>query len=364
MEAMHADTKYYIACSAVPALRSTRFFRLMSLCSGAEQVWNASVTTLCQAGCERQTAEMIIAQRSAIDPDALVEKIFALGISVVTCEDEAYPLLLRQIPARPYVLYYQGKLPLHGMHCIGIVGTRRTTEYGVQATQHLVRDLTRAEFCIVSGLARGIDSLVHKGCLEAGGITVAVLGTGVDTMSIYPRMNRYLAGEIIERGGCVVSEYPPGTAVQAYHFPARNRIISGMSKGIIVVEAPQRSGALITARHALDQNRDIFAVPGSIYNPMSEGPNGLIKQGAIPVTSSLDICEHYEMKQQGTQQRIIMGENDAERLLLGILSHEPHTIDELCRMCHLDTKSVASTLLIMEVKRMVRNIGAMRYVKI
>ncbi len=361
---MHVEAKYYAACSAIPALHSTRFFRLLSLCSSVEHVWNTSISELCEAGCERETAEMIVAKRKAIDPDRFLSAILSQGVNMVTCEDADYPLLLRQIPSRPYILFYRGTLVPLSMQCIGIVGTRKVTSYGAQVSQQLSRDLSRSGFCIVSGLCRGIDGLAHTACLEVDGKTIAVLGTGVDETSVYPRMHRGLAQRCIEQGGCVISEYPPGTAVQAYHFPARNRIISGLSRGIIVVEAPQKSGALITARHALDQNRDVFAVPGSIYNPMSVGPNGLIRQGAIPITQAADVCEYYEIPQEVGQQRIIMCENDTERMLLRMISHEPHTIDELCRMCNLDTKIAASTLIIMEMKRMVRNIGAMRYVKI
>lgn len=355
--------RYYAACGAIRGLTSVRFFRLMHYASTIERLWTLSVDEMRAAGLESEAAQQIVQQRNGIDPQTYYEGIKKNGIHAVCFEDEQYPSLLKEISNPPYVLFYRGRLPDASMELIGVVGTRNLTNYGTHITPRIASDLTQNGYGIVSGLARGIDTLAHRACLDRNGIAIAVLGTGVDDASIYPSQNRALAHRIIEQNGCVVSEYAPGTSVQAYHFPARNRIISGLCRGVIVIEAAERSGALITARHALDQNRDVFAVPGPIYNPMSAGPHALIKQGAIPITSSADVCDHYDRTiDTGLTRTKISGENDNERTLLRHLSHEPQSIDELCRMCDLDTKVVASTLMVMEMKRMVRNVGTMRYV--
>lgn len=363
MELMHPKIHYYAALGCIRGLTPARFYRLMQKYGDSEYVWNASVHEITQVGIEQEIAEQFVAERKNIDPLYYFETIQKKGISVVCCDDDAYPALLKEISHPPFVLFYRGCLPSSHSDIIGVVGTRNASWYGIQVTPGIVSDLVQNGFCIASGLARGIDTIAHRTCLEHNGVALAVLGTGVDDTCIYPPQNRTLAHQIIERGGCVISEYVPGTQVQAYHFPARNRIISGLSRGIVVVEAAERSGALITARHALDQNRDVFAVPGPIYNPMSAGPHSLIKQGAIPLTSSADICDHYALDySSGSTKKNAVGENTQECELLRILSEQPQTIDELCRLCDLDTKTITSTLMVMEMKRMVRNIGAMRYV--
>lgn len=356
--------KYYAALASVRAMTPARFKRLKIRYGSAEAVWHASINDMLVCDIDRATAEWIANDRASIDPLRVHERMLSEGIGVVSSDDERYPALLKEISQPPFALFYRGSLPAADAFMFAIVGTRAFTQYGSSITPGLVSDLVQNGFAIVSGMARGIDTIVHASCIERGGTAVAVLGTGLDNTSIYPPQNRKLAQQIIANGGCLLSEYAPSMRVQGYHFPARNRIISGLCRGVAIIEAAERSGAMITARHALDQNRDVFAVPGPIYNPMSAGPHALIKQGAIPLTSSADICDHYSryFASRG-QQRMLIGENEHENILLKILSQNPLTIDEVCRMCDLDTRIVASTLMIMEMKRMVRNIGAMRYIR-
>lgn len=346
-------------------MTATRFFRLKKACGSAEGVWRASIPQMIACKIEREAAEHIAEVRKVLDPERYYETLRTQGIDVLGIDDERYPVLLKEISPPPFALFYRGTLPEPTAMLLGVVGTRNVTTYGSHITPGIVSDLVQNGFGIVSGLCRGIDTIAHTACLERGGVAIAVLGSGVDDTSIYPQRNRLLARHIIENKGCILSEYPPSTHVEAYHFPIRNRIISGLSRGVIIIECAIRSGTLITARHALEQNRDVFAVPGPIYNPMSAGPHLLIKQGAIPLTSSADVCDHYNRSYMltSTQQRLLIGENESEITLLNLLSQTPLAIDELCRMCDLDTRVVASTLLVMEMKRMVRVIGGTKYVR-
>lgn len=358
------DTHFYAACAKLSGMTAKRFFSLKKACGSAEGVWRAPISQMLACQIERKTAEAIAEARKTVDPERYYEGIRKEGIDVLCFDDERYPALLKEISPPPFALFYRGTLPDPNAMLLGIVGTRNVTSYGNHITPGIVSDLVQNGFGIVSGLCRGIDTIVHGACLERGGVAIAVLGAGVDDASIYPQRNRLLARHIIENKGCILSEYPPSTHVQAYHFPIRNRIISGLSRGVIIIECTIRSGTMTTARHALEQNRDVFAVPGPIYNPMSAGPHLLIKQGAIPLTSSADVCDHYNRSYaQPAQQRLLIGENNNEIILLNLLSQTPLAIDELCRMCDLDTRVVTSTLMVMEMKSMVRVIGGTKYVR-
>jgi len=208
--------------------------------------------------------------------------------------DPGYPELLKHIPDPPATLFYRGDLSLLTTPSIGVVGTRKLTPYGKQAATAIARDLVQHGFTITSGLAMGADTAAHRAALEHGGNTIAILGTGIDDATIFPQSNVPLAQEILDKGGLVMSEYAPGTHGTKFTFPLRNRIISGLSKGVVIIEADEKSGALITAQCALDQNRDVFAVPGPIFSPRSIGPNKLIQSGAKLVLSAADIIQEYQ----------------------------------------------------------------------
>jgi len=270
---------------------------------------------------------------------------------------------LAQIPYPPFVLYGTGRFSaLESQLSFGVVGTRKPTSYGIQATELITETLSRAGACVISGLALGIDAIAHRTTVEAGGATIAVLGSGIDDASIYPQSNRGLARRITESGGMVISEYPPGTPALREHFPARNRIISGMSKGILVVEAQEKSGALITARFALEQNRDVFAVPGSIFSLSSKGTNTLIQEGAKPVSCGEDILKEY-----GIEYTTNTGESEpldeTEERILDVLA-ESRTVDDIKALTGLDTSTIIASLSLLEMKGRIRAIEGERYERI
>ena len=271
--------------------------------------------------------------------------------------DQNYPQLLKKIEEPPKTLYLRGKIPQG--NCFAIVGTRRCSDYGKQIALEIAGDLAKAGLVIVSGLARGIDSFAHQGCLEKNGKTIAVLGTGLDEKSIYPKENLKLVREIINKRGCLISEFPPGTPGFKQNFPQRNRIISGLCLGILVIEAKTRSGALITANWAKLQKRKIFAVPGPIYSLNSKGPNLLIKNGAILVEQANDILKALGLKPKSKQE--IKGGTPKENLIREALKEKSLHIQKIIEKTGLPAKEVCSILAIMEIKNLVRNLGGNIY---
>lgn len=286
-----------------------------------------------------------------------------MEIKQLSTAEGTYPSRLKQIH-KPPLLYVRGALIDADEPCFAVVGTRAPTTYGRQIVGELVEPLARAGLTIVSGLALGIDALAHEAALNAGGRTIAVLGGGVDDGSIYPVTNRNLAFRIIKEGGAVISEFPPGAESFKSNFPQRNRIISGLSLGVLIIEAKEDSGSLITARAALDQNREVFAVPGDITRATSIGPNNLIKMGARPVTTASDILDALGLEnlKESAAARAIHPDSKEEAALLPHLSREPVHIDELVRASGLPVASVGSALTLMEIKGKIRHLGGMNYV--
>ena len=278
-------------------------------------------------------------------------------IKTVSIADKNYPKFLKKIKNAPAVIYYRGELN-PSEQCFAIVGTRMFSPYGKQVALEMAGDLAEAELIIVSGLAPGIDTFAHTATVERRKRTIAVLGTGVDEKSIYPQSNLKLAQRILETGGCLISEYPPGTRGTQFTFPQRNRIISGLSLGILVVEAKQKSGALITAHYAFEQNRKVFAIPGPIHSLNSKGCHYLIKRGAKLVESANDILKDLNLP-AGRQvyQKGIIGETEEENLILNVLKEEVLDIDKIIEKTKLSAAKVASTLAILEIKGKVRNLG-------
>ena len=298
--------------------------------------------------------------RAEINPEKEWAELVALGISLITIQGEDYPKLLRHIPDPPFLLYVRGNRECWTDQCFGVVGTRALSEYGKRVVPHVVLDVARAGFNIVSGLAAGIDTLAHKTALEAGVPTIAVLGTGIDDATIFPQQNLTLANKIIEQGGAVMSEYAVGTHGTKFSFPQRNRIISGLSRGVLVVEADEISGALITARCAADQGRDVFAIPGNIFAKTSQGTNNLIKKGAKLVTCAEEILEEYILKSQTTNHNPhikIVAENPTEEKILAVLSTEPVSIDDIISMTGLAVHETNAALVVMELRKKVKNLG-------
>lgn len=289
----------------------------------------------------------------------------AQGIKICTIDDPQYPSMLKEIHGAPEQLWYRGTWPTTPWHSIGIVGSRKMSSYGMTVLPPIVQDLARAGLVITSGLAYGVDALAHKTTLDVGGTTIAVVAGGVDDASVYPADHLGLMKRIIDSGGLIVSESPPGFRPQKYSFPLRNRIISGMSLGVLVAQAAARSGSLITATCALEQDRDVFALPGPLTDPLSEGPHQLIRKGAKLVTSLQDIFEAFEFldlpKEYARPES--NPENEMEALILATMSSEPVHIDMLVKICNRESHMVSSALLMLEMRGVVRNVGSMYYVK-
>ncbi|MFH1522719.1 MAG: DNA-processing protein DprA [Patescibacteria group bacterium] len=358
------EIKYNIALNHFPKFGPRRFNKLAEYFPDLENAFKAPAIDLIKAGIENNIAEEFIAIRNSINPDQILEKLNRENIKVVTIDNNQYPKLLKEIYSPPPLLYYRGELDSKDEFALGVVGTRKFTSYGEQITTQIVKDLVRHNLTIISGLAIGIDSLAHEATLEAKGRTIAVLGSGLDKQSIYPSLNRYLSDKIINSNGVIISEFPPGTQPLKHHFPQRNRIISGLSLGTLVIEAGEKSGALITANHALEQNREVFAVPGSIYSSTSKGPNKLIKLGAKTVTSAEDIIETLDLAYVSSyvESKKIIPETEEEKIIIPHLNYEPMHIDDIIRLTKLKTNVINSTLTIMEMKGMVKNLGGMQYV--
>ncbi|MCC6173704.1 MAG: DNA-protecting protein DprA [Chloroflexi bacterium] len=346
----------------VSQIGPSRFARLLERFESAEAAWRASPLELAGAGLDRRAIESLVALRSRVDPAAECRRLEAAGVSILTLDDSAYPSRLRETADAPPVLYVKGQLTLADDWAIAVVGTRRMTVYGRQVTERIVGDIARAGVTIVSGLARGIDTVAHRAALAAGGRTIAVLGSGLDRM--YPHENTALAAEIAQHGA-VISEFPLGAPPDAMNFPRRNRIVSGLAQGTLVVEADHKSGAMITAATAAEQGRDVFAVPGSILSPASAGPNQLIKEGAKVVTEAVDVLEelHLTAVLEERQARAELPGDPTEAAILERLSHEPTHVDDLTRATELPSSVVTSTLTLLELKGLARQIGGMLYVR-
>ena len=358
------DLKYWLALSQFYKFGPAKFKKLKNYFSDIESAYKASLKDYLRAGLEESLAEEFIIFKQQIEPNKLLEKLNKEKLNVLTIEDPAYPKLLKQIYDPPFILYYRGRIEAFNGFLLAVVGARKYSAYGRQVTEKLVKELTLNNLTIVSGLALGIDALAHAAAIEAGGKTVAVLGSGLDQQNIYPWQNRYLADKIQAHGGLILSEYPIGTMPLKHHFPQRNRIISGLSSATLVIEAGEKSGALITAFHALEQNREVFAVPGSIYSGASEGTNRLIAMGAKLVTGAKDIIETLNLTEAAgyIANKKIIPETAEEELILSQLSYEPLHIDELKQLTKLDISVINSTLTVMEMKGLVKNLCNLRYV--
>ena len=283
------------------------------------------------------------------------------NIKKINLEDKDYPEILKEIHDPPKTLYLRGNFSEKDKIAIAIVGTRNYTGYGKQIAYDIAGSLTEAGITIVSGLAKGIDAFAHKATLEKGGRTIAVLGSAIDSESVYPACNRKLADKIAQNGA-VISEYEPGIKSERWFFPQRNRIISGLSLGVLVIEAPEKSGALITAMQAVEQNREVFAIPGSIYSKNSIGTHRLIQMGAKLVTCANDILEELNLPLL-EEKTSFKPETKEEETILSILGKEPIHIDEIIKQSNLDTKIVSPALMMLELKGAVKNSGGGYYIK-
>jgi DNA processing protein len=357
------EKHFWIGFTFVKGIGAVRFKKLLDYFGTAKTAWEASPADLVEAGLSATLADRVAAIRQKVELEKIWQNIENQGIQVLTWDDEDFPQRLREISQPPPVLYLRGEFLPEDHFAVAIVGTRRVTSYGRQVTEEIATSLAAGGITIVSGLARGVDSIAHQAALKAGGRTLAVLGSGVD--KIYPPEHRTLATQITGRGA-VISDYAPGTPPESSNFPPRNRIISGLSMAVLVVEAGRTSGALITAEFAAEQGREVFAVPGNILAPQSKGTNKLIQQGAHPLLSTQDILQALNLTRVSQQKkaRKTLPADEIEAALLKALDLEPQHIDEIRNRTGLPVEKVSSTLVMMELKGMVRQVGNMQYVAI
>lgn len=358
------DKKYWVGFNLIKGIGAVRVQALMRYFDDLESAWNASALDLAGAGLSVKLIERILQARQNVDLDKVWDRIEAQGISILTWNDETYPQRLKEIEQPPPVLYLRGDYIPDDLYAVAIVGTRRVTAYGRQITEELSSFLAANGITVISGLARGVDAIAHQAALKAGGRTIGVLGSGVD--KIYPPEHRQMAEQIMAGHGAVVSDYAPGTPPDASNFPPRNRIISGLSLAVVVIEAGETSGALITAEFAAEQGREIFAVPGSILAPQSKGTNKLIRNGAQPLLSVTDLMQALNLTRMGEQKaaRKIIPTDATEARLYSVLGPEPLHVDEIRNQTELPIEKVSATLALMELKGMVRQVGGMNYVAV
>jgi len=362
---MAEDLKYWLALDKIPDLGPAKFLKIIKYFDDLESAWKANLPDLMSTGMSEADASNMIIARSEINPDDELEKLAASGIDAVTIKESSYPKNLKEIYSPPPLLYFRGDINCLKGRCLAVVGSRRNTAYGDSAAKKIVGPLAESGMVIISGLALGIDALAHQSALDAKGLTAAVLGSDLDWKNIGPKTNTKLAEKILETSGCLLSNYPLGTFANKTTFPQRNRIISGLSQGALIIEAGESSGSLITANYALEQNRDIFAVPGSIFNPASAGCNNLIKKGAKPVMSADDILEelNWQMTLKLDKKCVQLSLSAEEEALLGNLSQDPLSLDKLAEITNTRINALSASLMILELKGVVKSVGGGNFIR-
>lgn len=360
MDKFDSDVRYWVALSTHQKIGARTFAKLVQKFGKMEKVWNSHPSDFFDLDIDKSQKEAIFEVIHKIDPDKEMAKVERLKIKVLTIKDKNYPKNLAEIFDPPGVLYYKGELAPTDEISLAVVGSRKYSQYGQEVTEKLIFELASAGLVIVSGLALGIDALAHRACLEAKQKTIAVLGCGLD--QIYPVSNIRLADKILQSGGAIISEFPVGMPALRYNFPIRNRIIAGMSLGTLVIEAAPDSGSLITAKAALDYNREVFAVPGSIFSDTSIGPNTLIQMGAKLVTNSADLLTELDISNRIKKQvaNLIIADSQEEQVVLELLG-KPKSVDALVKESKLPAALINSTLIMLELKGKARHIGGTVY---
>ncbi|MDI3534741.1 MAG: processing protein [Thermosediminibacterales bacterium] len=361
-----SDTKYWVALSCIKGIGSQKFQMILKHFNSIKNFWHAEGHEVKEVfGMNQKICNTILKYRETINPDEEMDKINSMGVKVLTLNDEDYPCNLKNIYDPPPVLYVKGNLKKQDEISVAIVGSRKATVYGKVIAEKLARELSEYGITIVSGMAIGIDSCAHKGAISGNARTIAVLGTGIDI--VYPRRNASLMQKIIEHGA-VVTEFPLGTTPLPQNFPARNRIISGLSLGTIVVEASERSGALITADFALQQGREVFAVPGNVTSKYSTGCNRLIKQGAKLVEGVFDVLDElgivYEKISNEIKDIAENKLNDEEKEILEMISYQSSPVDSIIRHSRFSAGKVKAVLTSLEMKGLIRSLPGSSYIRI
>lgn len=354
---------FWMGLNLVYGIGAVRFQKLLDHFGDARTAWEAPPAALQSVELTQKVVDNLIQVRASVDLHAIWEQLETHNITLLTWMDENYPRRLKEISQPPPVLYVRGEVIPKDEWAVAVVGTRKLTSYGRQVAEEVAGFLARNGVTVVSGLARGIDSVAHQAALNAGGRTIAVLGNGVD--HIYPEENRNLADKMI-KNGAIISDYGLGTPPDAAHFPKRNRIISGLSIATVIIEAGHKSGALITAEFAVNQGREVFAVPGKIFAPQSIGTNRLIRDGAHPLLSPEDLMAALDLTMVTEHQtaRIVLPADATEAALFKVLGHEPKHVDEIGMLVNLPIEQVSATLALMELKGIVRQVGGMQYVSV
>lgn len=342
---------------------SARLRKLLDAFGDIESAWEATEAELLGAGLDRRSARALVEARGSIDLDEELDRIRSLGVQVLTWADEAYPQRLHELDSPPPVLYVRGGLEARDRWAVAVVGTRRPAAYGRSVARDIGALLGSAGVTVVSGLARGIDAIAHQAALDAGGRSIAVLGSGLDR--VYPPEHARLADRLAA-SGALLSDYPLGTVPEAANFPPRNRLIAGLSLVVVVVEAGESSGALITADFAAEQGREVFAVPGSIYSRASQGSHQLIASGARLLSKPEDVLEALNLDVAVRQEvaQLALPDDPVEARVMELLSGDPVHVDELQIRAGLPAAQLGASLAMLELKGRVRQVGGMHYVRI
>lgn len=359
------NIKYFIALNSSLLIGSKTIIKLAKYFNPISKLWDKNaIDKIQKLNIHENIKKAIQEVVDSVNPDQEYEKVKKIGLKTISFQDSNYPQILREIPDMPAILYVRGSMEVLNSLSVAIVGSRKYSIYGKRVTWDLVSGLANYKIAIVSGLALGIDAIAHNAALVNKTKTIGVVACGLDT--IYPSSHKNLANKIIDDGGAIISEYPLGTPAYKSNFPLRNRIIAGLAVATIIVEAARKSGTLLTAKAAIDYNREVFAVPGSIYNQSSEGANNLIKYGVHAITSHEDIIKelNLNLKIKQTKAKKVIPESKNEKLILDFLnSDDPMHVDQLSHNTKLEINVVNATLVIMEMKGMVKNIGANNYIK-
>lgn len=361
--------KYWLGFSLVPGIGPKRLLLLAQAFGDLSSAWQASESQLRAAGLDAETTASLLRVQAQLDLDGEMSRIERAGTHLLTPEDDAYPDLLRNLPDAPLTLYIRGTLVVQDELALAVVGTRKASGYGRDAAAYFSRQLAAQGVSIVSGLAHGIDAVAHRNALDAGGRTIAVMGCGIDR--IYPPDHTDLARQIVQNGA-LVSEFPLGTKPEARNFPRRNRIISGISLGVLIVEAPEQSGAMITATLAAEQGKEVFAVPGSVFNAASVGTNRLIQDGAKLVITVDDILDELNIARRKVEARALTKQiapvgssvGEQERAVLAFLNSDPLPVDELALRSSLPASELLGVLTLLELQGYVEADGRGNYRRI
>ncbi len=355
---------YWLGWQCLLPGAGVRLWSLVRHFGSPRAAWEANVKDLSGApGIGDEGPEGLARRRSGLDPGQAAARLESKGISFICHTEPSYPENLLQIFDPPPVIFVRGSIKSTDKLAVAVVGSRKPSPYGLAVAEKMAKDLAAVGITVVSGMARGIDTAGHKGALEGSGRTIAVLGCGPDV--VYPRENHRLMDKIINKGA-VISEFPPGTVPEAWHFPVRNRVISGLARGTVVVEAAERSGALITADFALEQGRDVMAVPGNVVNPLTRGPHRLIKQGARLVEGAGDIIDElgleniFPLPEAGHSGLKMSGEEES---LYKLLSLDPAALDELICRSGLPPQKAMAALMYLEIKGLVKQMPGRFYIR-